>query len=212
MSHLLDLGTRYFEGLLEFKEKLGINQEWKVYCYEVNPTVYQKSLQEHYSTVKTYFKSLNFYNVAVSNHNGFLTLNEHVGASLPGVSEFVDEYNSGSNILNINPQYDPGNGAQFKIVKTECKCVDIIDVINNIIMNDSSAEIYIKCDIEGAEFEVLPRLLTSDKLHHIKEMYVEWHERFWKTVNDNDFHVKCHEKYNIINNLRNSGIQMFEHG
>jgi len=34
-----------------------------------------------------------------------------------------------------------------------------IYIINEICKNDFYAEIYIKCDIEGSEFVVLPKLL-----------------------------------------------------
>ena len=37
-----------------------------------------------------------------------------------------------------------------------------------------------KCDIEGSEFKVLPILLKTEHINKFKEIYVEWHERYFK--------------------------------
>ena len=36
----LDLGTHHFEGLNEFTQKLNINKEWDVYCFEPNKSIF----------------------------------------------------------------------------------------------------------------------------------------------------------------------------
>jgi len=42
-------------------------------------------------------------------------------------------------------------------------------------------ELFVKLDIEGAEFAVLERMLTegSDVLPFMKHMWIEWHERYF---------------------------------
>jgi hypothetical protein len=91
----------------------------------------------------------------------------------------------------------------------DVECVDIEDILSEICNKDPEAEIYIKCDIEGSEFVVLPRIIESEYVHHIKEMYIEWHERFW--YGTSDYIKKIIEKESILNRFRELNIETFVH-
>jgi FkbM family methyltransferase len=207
MKHFLDLGTHKFEGLKEFTEKLNIDNTWNVYCYEANPLVYNKNLLED---IKYLYNHIEFHNLAVMDSNGSITFHCHDGAwSNHSKEKYVKEYTTGSNALDQTPTYDIGNGAVFNIVDEEVECVDINEILNNICLSDPLAEIYIKCDIEGSEFVVLPRIIESDYISNIKQMYIEWHERFWY---NNGIEEKIKEKQVYLHHFKKAGVECFIHG
>ena len=207
MKHFIDLGTHKFEGLNEFTEKLGIDNEWNVYCYEANPLIYDRSLLDN---LKDYYNHIEFHNLAVMDANGSITFHCHDGAwSDQSKEKYVEEYTTGSNALDQTPTYDIGNGAVFNIVDKEVDCVDINDILESICAKDPQAEIYIKFDIEGSEFVLLPRILESDYLDNVKQMYIEWHERFWY---NNGIEEKIKEKQVYLHHLKKAGVECFIHG
>ena len=55
--------------------------------------------------------------------------------------------------------------------KVEVPCVDI----KNILEEHRGKEIYIKADIEGAEFEIVKRIINENLCSDIKLMWIEWH-------------------------------------
>lgn len=142
------------------------------------------------------------------NYTGAICFNSHDGAWLNGA--FVSDYTMGSNCLDINPNYDAGNGAIFNIVPQETACMDIEELVSSIVLNDTAAEIYIKCDIEGSEFVVLPKLIASNYIRNVKTIYIEWHERFW--YGTEEYIKKINEKNIIIEKFKNLGIETFTHG
>lgn len=207
MKHFIDLGTHKFEGLTEFTEKLGIDNEWNVYCYEANPLIYDLNLLDN---LKDSYNHIEFHNLAVMDANGSIAFHCHDGAwSDQSKEKYVKEYTTGSNALDQTPTYDIGNGAVFNIVDKEVDCVDINDILESICTKDPQAEIYIKCDIEGSEFVVLPRIIESDYLDNIKQMYIEWHERFWY---NNGIEEKIKEKQVYLHHLKKAGVECFIHG
>jgi len=211
MRHFVDLGTHKFEGLTEFTEKLNLGNNDNVYCYEPNKKIYDISKENN--TIEYYEKKYNsfkHYNLAVMDYSGKIKFNSHNGAwSNYKKENYINNYTSGSNCLDINPKYDAGNGVIFDIESQECSCIDIEEIISSIIINDNDAEIYIKCDIEGSEFVVLPKLIKSKYINNIKNIYIEWHERFW--YGTNEYQNKINERRDIIDKFNNLNIKTFIH-
>ena len=206
MKYFLDFGTHKFEGLEEFIPKLGIDNTYSVYCFEPNKTIFDLS-QDISEKYKSKFYSFKHFNLAVIDYTGKITFNSHKGAW--NRNEYIEGYTTGSNCLDINPKIDYGNGVIFDIESTQCNCVDIDEIISSIVSSDSDAEIIIKCDIEGSEFVVLPRLISSQYIRHVKCIFIEWHERFW--YDTNEYYNKIQQRQNIINNFNMLGIQNYVH-
>jgi FkbM family methyltransferase len=207
MKHFIDLGTHLFEGLEEFITKLGIDNTFCVYCYEPNKFVYDKS-KEISEKYKNKFIIFEHNNIAVMNYTGEITFNSHKGAWKSN-GEYNSDYDYGSNCLTINPNRDVACGAVFDIIQYKCECLDINDILNKIYNFDKDAIIYIKCDVEGSEFEILPKILDSPYKNLIKELHIEWHERFWYETPD--YNKKVFEKKQIINTFKNLNITCYDH-
>ena len=58
----------------------------------------------------------------------------------------------------------------FKFI--EIQCVDICEVINSL---HDYQKIILKLDVEGAEYEILEKLLESGLMSRVSKLYAEWH-------------------------------------
>jgi len=211
MKHFLDLGAHKLEGLKEFTKKLNINKEWNVYSYDPNIAIHKES-EKIIETIKNNYAYFEFNKKAVMDESGTITFNGHRGAWKDQTkSDFMEGYTTGSNALDTNPLIDIGNGVIFDVFQYDVECVDIDDILQSICNKDSEAEIYIKCDIEGSEFVVLPKIIESEYIHHIKEMYIEWHERMWYHEGNVGIINKQKERQVYTSNLKKLGIKCFVH-
>tara|TARA_Y100001938_G_C8077352_1_gene426913 strand:+ start:652 stop:1290 length:639 start_codon:yes stop_codon:yes gene_type:complete len=211
MKHFLDMGAHKLEGLKEFTEKLSIDKEWKVYSYEPNIFI-QEATRKVLEEIRDNYKSLEFFNKAIMDEEGYLIFNCHKGSWKDHKKdEYWERMTTGSNALDVNPEYDIGNGVVFDCERYEVECVDIEDILKSICTEDPDAEIWIKCDIEGSEFVVLPRIIESEYVSHIKEMYIEWHERMWYHEGREGIQAKVKERQLYTANLNKLGITCHVH-
>ena len=207
MKHFLDFGTHLFQGLAQFTEQLSLDETWEVQCYEANPFTYEES-QPKRKEFEGKFKSFSHNNLAIMDQDGVITMNCHKGAWDPA-GNYHDEFTSGSNALDNTPTYDAGIKYVFDIVKTEVECIGVDSILSDICSRDPEAEIYIKCDIEGSEFAILPTILESIHTKNIVEMYVEWHERFW--FESGEYQERVAERKFYENQFKKLGVSMYTH-
>ena len=211
MKYFLDLGAHKLEGLSEFTEKLNINEEWIVHSYEPNVFLHE-DVEQKIEEAKNKYKSFTFHKKAVMHESGYVDFNCHKGCwKDEEKSKYLPEMTTGGNALDFNPHMDIGNRVVFDTESHEVECVGIDDILKEICDNDSESEIYIKCDIEGSEFAVLPKIIESDYVKYIKEMYIEWHERMWFYEGMEGIVQKQKERSLYTQSLEKLGIKCFVH-
>lgn len=122
-------------------------------AYEPNP-----DYQDIWKAIETHYPNVHFNLKAVFTYNGDVTYYQRpTNAPL------------GSTIMETKIQGDENTTS---IVE----CVDILDIIPN-------EPFCLKLDAEGAEYDILERLITSDKSSLVDRLYVEWHDS--KMTSDN---------------------------
>lgn len=122
-------------------------------CYEPNP-----NFEDLWAAIERYYPTIKFYNDAVYTHNGKITFYKR-----------PDELPLGSSIMKEKIQ-------NAEHIKLEVNCVDILDIIPD-------EKFCLKIDAEGAEYDILERLIESGKHQLVDRLYVEWHDS--KMTSDN---------------------------
>lgn len=193
---------------MSFIPQYNIDSSWRIYCYEPNPIIYDEALK-----VLDQLSGFNikFHNQAIMDQSGSITINCRVGAYVDGV--YKKAFTMGSTVFDT-PVAEKVNEKNehmvFEYVQREVESVDINSIVDEICLDDPDAELYIKCDIEAAEFVVLPKLLESKNVTKIKDIHIEWHERFWK--DPEEYQQRLNEKASIESSLNNLNIRYFRHG
>jgi FkbM family methyltransferase len=57
----------------------------------------------------------------------------------------------------------------------EVDCIDISDIINKYSDEDY---IVVKIDVEGAEYEIVRKMIRDGTIDKVNELFVEWHSRY----------------------------------
>lgn len=188
MKIFLDCGTNLGQGLNEFHKKFNLfnNPEWHIYTFEPNPDI---NLKNMFLNVKNITKIQK----AVWINNEILDFRKqgHNKNDLKGL---------GSKIECVEKKYNPNN-CLFEIQKV--LAIDFSEFLIEISKKYNNSEIFVKMDIEGAEFKVLENLIQKKTINLIKEIYCECHARFrfpLEQQKNKETKVKIFE---IENNLKN---------
>lgn len=122
-------------------------------AYEPN-----KSFTDIWEAISNHYPSVHFYNRAVYTYTGDITFYQR-----------PDNAPLGSTIMEAKIQNDEN-------VTSTVPCIDILDIIND-------EPFCLKIDAEGAEYDILERLITSGQSSLVDRLYVEWHDS--KMTSDN---------------------------
>ena len=178
MTIFIDCGTNEKQGLCQIAS---MHPEIEVgYSFEANPIVYD-------SIDKT--DSVNYYNVAVSDKNGFSEFylerditkgDKFIGGGsrmqdpriglLPCFEDPDKLHYIGQGKTTKNIDEYVGDMYLKKIVPT----IRLVDFINYLNPEDKS--IILKLDVEGCEYPILEDMKKSDVFNKIKKVYIEFHE------------------------------------
>jgi FkbM family methyltransferase len=178
MKHFLDFGTHYFRdsacgnGILQF-ERSGyfgpeVPHQWNVYTFEASKQIAADNAA-YIQPIADRFTGFQAFHAAVASYDGTIAF------------RWCPNYEGGSNCLSMHIAEVIEHGAE----EYEVEAMDAGRIVREIVAQDPNAELTIKCDIEGSEFTVLPRILEIEGVGRwVKEIFVEWHHRFWRDSED----------------------------
>jgi FkbM family methyltransferase len=193
---ILDCGSNLGQGFESFKKAIKVDsaEEIEVHMFEPNVNCYNV-LCEKYSDKK----HITINNKAVWDKEEERILN--VEWSPPWDVEgkiWEGEIGGTSNILQENfvkPDYikDEYMGEWPPKYEQTTTCIDLSNFIKtNFSLED---EIYLKLDVEGAEFPVFNKMIEDDTLKYINTLAVEWHDEMIKECNLNELN-QIYSNYN----------------
>ena len=151
---ILDLGANDGCSILKFKEiinKKRINN-YKIYSFEPNP-FFKNKIEK----ITKYDKNVIFSDklVGINNNKTKLFLS---GGNNDGSSIYSDKK---TNKIDKN-------------VHIICETIDIVEFINQL---PSHNKLWIKMDIEGSEYNIIPHMYKNNCLKKINKLFIEWHYR-----------------------------------
>jgi FkbM family methyltransferase len=164
----LDLGTHYGQGLEHFMRQFNMDQTWTIHTFEANPITYGiYKTQYHQKT-----PWVEAHNEAVTVYDGVIELNIETP---PGEGDT----GQGTSIVDMD-KWAPWDGTlrpNFQKV-VEVRCIDLSRFIRENF--SPSDNIIIKMDIEGAEYDILDKMIENNTLkEYVNFIAVEWHSRFF---------------------------------
>lgn len=160
----LDLGANVGQGLEEFIGKFQIDGTWEVHSFEPN--------KESFDILKSKFSNtnFNFHNKGLASENCIKIFNAE---NIPGTQS-----NAGAGSTFIEKENwsirSPANWGAGELVDSyEVECLDFCEfILTNFSKEDF---IVVKMDIEGGEYEILPKLIKSPAAEFINEIFIEFH-------------------------------------
>lgn len=187
----LDLGTHYGQGLNLFMRRFNMDESWKIHTFEANPTTYQIFLDGFHKEVPW----VHPHNLAVTDYDGTITINVE---SPPGEGDT----GQGTSIIGLD-RWNPWDGTLRQNFQRQehVLCIDF----SQFVKDNFSPEdvIIVKMDIEGAEYNVLEKMIRDDTLKMIDFIAVEWHSRFFTNHTE-----MLQREYEIQRYARENNIRM----
>jgi FkbM family methyltransferase len=187
----LDCGTHLCEGLIDFYNRGIINESYEIHTFEANPAC---NINDR---IKQIPLNITTYNSAVWIEDGFVYFNQehhkkyNTGSPTDG---FSDRDGWASSVDGIGFNY---RGYEDKI---KIPSINFSKFVSELPLNSN---IICKMDIEGSEFSVLRHMIQEKTICKIKEIYIEFHERFMPSESNES-------KQKLINDITELGTVVHE--
>jgi FkbM family methyltransferase len=192
-NFFIDCGTHFGEGLDFFINHLKIDESWEVHSFEANPKTFESFPERSkYKNLK-----IEFHNLAVSDEDGHVIFNRETPK---GFSEEI-MMGGGSSFMSLD-EWNPWG--TFKESYTDSIKVASLD-FDKFVSSLDSSNIFCKMDIEGAEFQVLEKMILSGSIEKIKKIWIEFHDNFFTNPE-----IYRNRKHKILNVLSEKNIEYVE--
>jgi FkbM family methyltransferase len=162
----LDCGTHLCEGLINFYNTGIIDNTFEIHTFEANPAC---NIEDR---LKQLPLNIIPYNKAVWIEDGYVYFNQEnhqksrTGSPTDGYSD-IDGWGSSVDGIGFNHAgYD---------TKVKIPSINFSKFVNEL---PEDSNIICKMDIEGSEYSVLRHMIKEKTISKIKELYIEFHERF----------------------------------
>ena len=210
---IIDCGSNLGQGYESFRQKINIsqNEDVEVYMFEPNVNCYNVLCKKYSNN-----KQITIYNKAVWDKEEERILNVEWSPPWDESEGMEGEIGGSSNILHENfvkPSYikDEYMTEWPPKYKQTTSCINLSDFIKQNF--DIEDEIYVKLDIEGAEFPVLDKMVKDNTLKYIQTLAVEWHDEAIKEC-DLDNLNNVYQDYNYSDfqcneNFHNTRKQLY---
>jgi FkbM family methyltransferase len=192
----IDCGTHYGEGLREFMKMFQMGEDWNIHTFEANPvtySVFESRRLPHLS------KNIKAYNYAVTTHDG--TIDMYVES--PDTE--IRDTGQGSSIISKD-KWNPQDGIlKFKEELVPVPCIDLSKFVELHTSEDDF--IVMKLDVEGAEYDILDKMLEEMTLHRISHLFVEFHAKYFTNLEE----MRVREA-KLVNKIKSEGINLHHWG
>jgi len=173
MLHIVDLGANDGCSIVKFEKMLHHNKitNYRIYSFEPNPFFKDILQKKEKNNIKIFHKM-----AGTKNKLSQLYLSQHGN---DGSSIYSDKTTNGvSKELYVN--------------------VEEIDINEFIELLPNDEELWVKMDIEGAEYDIIPHLHNNNSLKKINKLYIEWHNEKIPSIT-NEKHKKTLE---MVKNIK----------
>lgn len=182
----LDCGTHELEGLESLYKICQLDETWEFFCFEVVEELIPKIKN------KPLFNKLP--KISLINKAVWIE-DSHVPLTLDLQFDQEYDYGGATNILRdnyIKPDYIKHE------LRKNAREVESLDFSKFIKDNFSKEDfIIVKLDIEGAEYEVLDKMINDGTIDYVKYFFIEWHNHMLNKKYDETYLRNSLEKKNI---------------
>lgn len=167
----IDCGAWTGDSIIAFKEKFPNSNEFDIYAFECHP--------DHFDQL-----------TSLSKKENFKFFNKAVWVNYEQIKLFlgVNDLTQSSSLYSEKKKF---------IDKDKYSVVDAVDFSDWLYNNFSASDTIIcKMNIEGAEYDVLDKMISDETIYLIDKLYIAWHYTKIK-----DFPAKRHTK--LVKTLKN---------
>jgi FkbM family methyltransferase len=192
----IDCGTHYGEGLREFMNMFQMGEDWSIHTFEANPVTYSVFASRRLPHLS---KNIQAYNYAVTTYDG--TIDMYVES--PDTE--IRDTGQGSSIISKD-KWNPQDGVlKFKEELVPVPCIDLSKFVES--NTDKDDFIVMKVDVEGAEYDILDKMLEEGTLHRVNHLFVEFHAKYFTNLEE----MRAREA-DLVTRINSQGIQLHHWG
>lgn len=154
MRIFIDLGCYDGDTIRQFYNWWPFSNIYKVYGFDPNPSPY---IGKGWQDIKEKFPDVKFVDKAAWTSYGYIPYRLDQSQNPWGSTAVGDKRLDGAKEIQV-------------------ASVDFSDTLKRLQLLSQAGEVLIKMDIEGAEFEVLEKMIRDETIKLVSHLWVEWHD------------------------------------